>query len=413
MRIIHTADWHIGQTLAGYGREHEHRAALDRLIAIAEEQAADAMIVAGDVFDHQNPSGESQRLLFDTILELRRACRDMTIVMTAGNHDAAGRLEAPAALFREMNVHIVGNVRRIGGRIDAARHLVPLRDAGGEIAANVVAVSYPTAACLPPFATLDSEGASPIAAATRSLYDEIMSGCGANRDNLPTIVTGHLHVAGAIESEGAERRILVGGQHAVPASIFANDANYVALGHLHKAQAVGRATIRYSGSLFPLSATEANYDHGVTLVTLEGGTARAEHIAIARPVPFLRIPERGELRAGELADHLAALGLPADLPVGQQPFVHVHLSRDSLSIGHRAEIDRIAASYPVRIAGISAAPSNGPIPHNESDAVALRLAELQPEDMFARAFAKAHDGRAPSPAHLEAFHRAAAYAAEV
>ena len=73
MRIIHTADWHIGQTLAGYARDHEHRAVLKSLARIAAEREADAPVVCGDVFDHPNPSGEAQRLPYEGLVELKRA----------------------------------------------------------------------------------------------------------------------------------------------------------------------------------------------------------------------------------------------------------------------------------------------------------------------------------------------------
>lgn len=410
MRIIHTADWHIGQTLAGFEREHEHAAVLAELARVAEERAADAMIVAGDVFEHQNPSGEAQRLFYETLVALKRARPAMSIVVTAGNHDAPGRLEAPSALLRGMGVSVVGSVRRRERRIDAARHLVPLGDAGGDIAAHVLAVSYPTAACLPPFGSLDAaEGVSPVAEATRALYGELMQESGAGRDGLPLIVTGHLHVAGALESEGAERRILVGGQHAVPAAVFPSEACYVALGHLHKAQAIGRETIRYSGSLLPLSATELGYRHGVSLVTVGEGPTAVEHIPLSRPVPFLRLPETGDMRLDELADRLAALALPADLPRERQPFVQVRLARDGIAPGFRAEVDRIAEGFPVRVVDIKLAP----LPEHDAgtERVAVqRLAELQPADIFVRAFQR-HHGALPEAAHLDVFHRAAAAAA--
>src|SRR5687768_322329 len=157
MRIIHTADWHIGQTLAGYARDHEHRSVLAQLAALVAEREADAVIVAGDVFDHQNPSGDAQRLFYDALVALRSARPSLTIVVTAGNHDAAGRLEAPDPLLQALGVRVVGSVRRRGGRLEAERHLIPLRAANGEIACEVLAVSYPTAACLPPSRAADGE----------------------------------------------------------------------------------------------------------------------------------------------------------------------------------------------------------------------------------------------------------------
>jgi len=412
MRILHTADWHIGQTLAGYGREHEHRAVLAGLAQVAVAREVDALVMAGDVFDHQNPSGEAQRLFYETLVTLKKARPAMTIVITAGNHDAAGRLEAPRVLVEAMDVHIVGNVRRIDGKIDAARHLIPLRAPDGDIAAHVLAVSYPTAACLPPFSSIKvADGHSPIVDATRALYEELTERSGAGRDRLPFLVTGHLHVAGGIESEGAERRILIGGQHAVPHTVFPENAAYVALGHLHKAQSIGRETIRYSGSLLPLSATELGYKHGVTLATLEGGKVAIEQLPIARPVPFLRLPERGELSLDELADRLAALELPADLPIEWRPFVQIRLARAGLKASHRAEVDQIAADYPVRIIDTRVAAAEETVTATPSTDPLIRLGEMDPDDLFRQAFARAHSGVEPSPAHVDAFHQAAAAAA--
>ena len=407
IRILHTADWHIGQTLRGFSREHEHRKVFGRLEEIIVERNVDALIIAGDVFDSQNPSGEAQQLFYDTLVRLSRARPRMTTVIVSGNHDAAGRLEAPRPLLEAFNIQVVGNVRRHDGRIEASRHLVPIVDASGALAAHVLAVSYPTAACLPNLTRLDDEAGSPVVAGVRTLYAELLEALRPQMDGLPFVATGHLHVAGGIESEGAERRILVGGQHAVPHDVFPPEASYVALGHLHKAQAVGRDTVRYSGSLIPLSATEQPYLHGVTLVSLDGVKIVSEHFPIGRPVRFLRLPEAGDMRLADFGDHLTALDLQPDLPISERPFVQVRLAREGLHPGFREEIDRIAESFPVRIveARVTA------MPDMLSELVVgdpmIRLAERDPEDLFKLAFERAF-GVAPDAAHLDVFHRARA-----
>ncbi len=407
IRILHTADWHIGQTLRGFSREHEHRNVFRRLEEIIVERNVDALIIAGDVFDSQNPSGEAQQLFYDTLVRLSRARPRMTTVIVSGNHDAAGRLEAPRPLLEAFNIRVVGNVRRHDGRIEASRHLVPVVDASGALAAYVLAVSYPTAACLPNLTRLDHEAGSPVVEGVRTLYAELLEALRPQMDGLPFVATGHLHVAGGIESEGAERRILVGGQHAVPHDVFPLEASYVALGHLHKAQAVGRDTVRYSGSLIPLSATEQPYLHGVTLVSLDGVKIVSEHIPIGRPVAFLRLPEAGDMRLADFGDHLTALDLQPDLPISERPFVQVRLAREGLQPGFREEIDRIAESFPVRIveARVTAAPDT----LNELVVADpwIRLAERDPEDLFKLAFERAF-GVAPDAAHLDVFHRARA-----
>jgi exonuclease SbcD len=254
---------------------------------------------------------------------------------------------------------------------------------------------------------VDGEGADCV---TRVLYAELVEACGAGRDGLPLILTGHLHVAGGLESEGSERRIFVGGEHAVSPAVFPDIAAYVALGHLHREQAVERATIRYSGSPLPLSATEIPYVHGVSLVTLGDGRVDVEHIPIERPVPFLRLPERGEMRLDEVGDRLKALGLPADLPVERRPFVQVWLSREGLegpAASWRVEVERVAEPFPVRLVG---PPRLAPALERATESALgplLRLADLRPEDLFCRAFAQKH-GAEPGPEHIAVFHKVAA-----
>jgi DNA repair protein SbcD/Mre11 len=405
MRILHTGDWHIGQTLKSFGREHEHRAALDQIVSLVADREVDAMIVAGDVFDSPNPSGASQLLFYETLARLNRARPGMTIVITAGNHDSAGRLEAPRPLMNALNVHVVGSVRRPEGTLDASRHVIALRDAKGRIGAEVLAVSHPTAACLPILAREDGE-AQPISRAVHAMYHDLYAAARSSLSGAPLIVTGHLHVAGAVESEGAERRILVGGQHAVPTTVFPEAAAYVALGHLHKAQWVGGETVRYCGSILPLSATEQSYDHGVSLLTVADARISVEHVSIKRSVPFLRIPAHGDLRLDELAGHLAGLKLDATLSPDQQPFAQVRLARVGLGAGFRADAERIAAAFPLRIVDLGVTPA-------EADPVAaapdpfVRLAERLPEDLFRKAFERVHKTQ-PSAAHLDVFHRIAA-----
>lgn len=406
MRIIHTADWHIGHTLRGYARDHEHRSVLNELASVVAEREADALIVSGDVFDSQNPSGDAQRLFYETLVTLHRSRPDLRIVITAGNHDAAGRLEAPHALLDGFNTHVVGNVRRRDGRIDAKRHLVPLAAAGGEVAAHVLAVSYPTASCLPSLRSIEGEDGSPVVRATKALYAELMDGVRAVTSGLPLIATGHLHVQGGLQSEGAERTILVGGQHAVPPDVFPEDACYVALGHLHRPQTFKGDRVRYSGSLLPLSASEQAYRHGVTLLTLDGGSTTIEHIELKRPVGFLRLPQSGQVRLDELGDNLKALDLDPRLPIEQRPFIHVRLSREGLNSGARAEADRIAEDFPVRLVDVVVA-ARADCETGTEAAPLVRLAERAPEDLFREAFLRAH-GEEPDAQHREIFHRALA-----
>lgn len=408
MRILHTADWHLGQTLKGFSREHEHRAVLDGLVALVRERAIDAVLIAGDIFDHPIPSGQSQLLFYETLVRLNAARPGIQIVVTAGNHDNAGRLEAPRPLLASLNVHIIGNVRRPGGVLDANHHLVTLKGADGRAAADVLAVSHPTASCLPVLPRAMGE-AAPIAKAVAALYHELHDAVRPRLTGAPLIVMGHLHVAGAEESEGAERRILAGGQHAVPPSVFPVDAAYVALGHLHKPQSCGRDTIRYSGALLPLSASEHAYRHGVSIVTLDSGKAAVEHVTLARPVAFHRLPATGDVRLDQLQAAFAALSLDAALPLERQPFVHLHLARDGLSADYRSEAERISQAFAVRVVDVSVTPLPMSAAAQSNGQSFIRLVDRVPDDLFRAAYERTH-GAAPQQAHLDMFHRIAAEA---
>ena len=409
LRILHTADWHLGHTLRGYSRDFEHAAVLNSLIEIVQDKEIDVLLVAGDIFDSQHPSGESQALFYRTLARLHAARPEMNVVIIAGNHDSAGRLEAPHPLLESFNVAIVGNVRRIDGRVNTSRHLRTLTDIGGNAMLHVLALSYPTAACLPPISSAEvEEEESNVIRSVRALYDELHEELSLRLVGLPFVVMGHLHVRGGATSEGAERRILVGGQHAVPCSIFPEEAAYVALGHLHKAQSMGhKQTVRYSGSLIPLSSTEQPYQHGVSLVTLDGSAVTLEHIAIERPIDFFSIGGDADgVRLSELADHLRLLNLPSDMESHLRPFVQVRLSRQGLGSGFREQIERLASEFPIRI--VEARPD--PLPQTvdltaASSTATHSLTQISPEEMFLKAFRRSSKGE-PTTAHLEVFHRA-------
>ncbi len=409
LQILHTADWHLGQTLRGYSREFEHTTVLEDLVRIVREREIDIFLIAGDIFDSQHPSGEAQALFYRTLARLHAARPSMNTVIIAGNHDAAGRLEAPHPLLEAVKVRIVGNVRRVDNIIDDTRHILTLSDICNHPYLHVLALSYPTAGCLPtiPVSEIDEEE-SDVVRSVRTLYADLQEALHPRLEGLPFVVMGHLHVRGGVESEGAERRIRVGGQHAVPVDVFPADAAYVALGHLHNNQWIGdSAKVRYSGSLIPLSSTEQPYRHGVTLLRLDGERVTTEHIELARPVEFLSIGSDGAgIRISELGDHLRALSLAPSTAPHLRPYLRIRLSRQGLGVGFRELVDKVASEFPIRL--VEARPD----PHVEivnlngtSPAGSRSLTQMQPEEMFKSAFQRA-SGTEPTAAHLDAFHQA-------
>ena len=135
MKILHTSDWHIGHTLYAKKRHDEHEQFLAWLKGTICARGIDALIVAGDVFDNGAPGGQAQRLYYDFLTSLLGTCCK-TVVVVAGNHDSPTLLEAPAGVLERLNIHTIG----LPG--EPERHIIPLRNAAGEVGALCVAVPY-------------------------------------------------------------------------------------------------------------------------------------------------------------------------------------------------------------------------------------------------------------------------------
>lgn len=265
LNILHTADWHIGQYFFGYVRKEEHVFFFDWLKKTIKEQQVDVLLVAGDVFDSPNPSAESQKIYYRFLREVTTDNPNLQIVIIAGNHDSAGRLEAPNPLLEEMNVHIRGLVRKKeDGEIDCQQLFVPLSK-DGEVKTWCIAVPYLRQGDYPNVESY-SKGVS-------ALYDQLYSELQQVKEkHLPVVVMGHLQAIGSEISENdRSERTIIGGLECISPEVFdKKDIVYTALGHLHKAQRVsGRENVRYAGSPLPMSFSEKHYKQGANLIKIE------------------------------------------------------------------------------------------------------------------------------------------------
>ncbi|WP_417259988.1 exonuclease SbcCD subunit D [Celeribacter sp.] len=399
MRALHTADWHIGQTLNGWSREAEHAAFLAAIGTLLEAEEIDLLLIAGDVFDNTNPSGESQRMLYTALADFKRRRPNLTIIMSGGNHDPALRLEAPADLIKGFDIHAVGTVQRTDGKIDIDSHLIAVLAPDGTPAAYVLAVPFLRAADLTGLTFSDSENGLSVVEAARVFYADLTKAAEARIGDLPLIATSHLHCIGGMESEGAERRILIGGAHAVPPDIFPPRIDYVALGHLHGPQYLDGGRVRYSGSCFPLSASEIRYNHGVTILDINGREITTTHRDIPWPAPVLRLPKAGTTTLDGLAAALAELDNTA--PVDLRPLVYVELEAEDAASVVMGKAEDLLRAAPVRPAGIRI---HRPVQDGETHTPAptVSLKETDPETLFCKAF-EAQNGFAPEERHLAAF----------
>jgi exonuclease SbcD len=402
MRLLHTSDWHLGQTLHNFDRTYEHQRFLDWLLDTIEAEQADALLIAGDIFDNSNPSAASQRQLYRFLQQARARAPQLDIVVIAGNHDSPGRLEAPGPLLEAHGTRVVGHVLRNDiGEIDLERMLVPLTGPDGKVAAWCVAIPFLRPGDVPRVAV---EAVAAVAAveaaegedAARAPVDAYLSGIAllyqqayelarARCTNGEAILAmGHCHMVGGDSSPDSERRILIGGTEALPSSMFDPGIAYAALGHLHLAQKVGKQEhLRYSGSPVPLSFAEIGYQHQVLRIDLDGGKAQQiVPLQVPRAVELLRVPVQPAPLTQVIAE-LVGLDLP-DAPLHQQPYLEVRVLLDGPEPSLRAQVEAALEGKPVRLAKIE--PTRRVVTTAGVDAALSldQLAQLQPDDIFQR-----------------------------
>jgi exonuclease SbcD len=353
LRIIHTSDWHLGHQLHGYDRQYEHQVFLDWLKQCLIDEQADALLVAGDVFDTANPPASAWRMLYRFLADIAKALPHLNVVITGGNHDSPSKLDAPHELLKAFDLHLIGAIARDNdGRLDTERMMVPITDNSGETAAWILAVPFLRSG------DLRTEGLGEeddrLIEGVRQVYQQTEQAARAKCTQKQALIAmGHVYMASGELSEMSERRILGGNQHALPADIFSDDVAYVALGHLHLAQQVAKQTrIRYCGSPLPLSLSERHYRHQVLAVTLEGNQLQSvtPHI-VPRAVDLWRVPEKASPLDTVLAS-LAALA-PQDLPLAQQPLLDVPVLLDKPQPMLREKILAVLEDKPVRLAKIT------------------------------------------------------------
>ena len=272
MKIIHTADWHIGQKLHERSRLDEHEQFLDWLLETIQKREVDLLLVSGDIFDTSLPSAEATNLYYRFLYRLFNETDTYTVI-TAGNHDSARHLEAPREFLKMGRIHVVGLAS------EASRCVLPFPPDDPRV--MVAGVPYLTETDLSRVSyETEIERNDRYRERLKSFYAECVS---AMPTELPKILMGHLFVQGGQVTD-SERNIQIGGATAIHANDFPDGVSYVALGHLHRPQTIKGTDypIRYSGSPIPLRFNETGYRKSVYLLELSeaGRFIRDEDIEI-------------------------------------------------------------------------------------------------------------------------------------
>lgn len=268
MKIFTTGDWHLGNLFHGNDRLPEHRHFLAWLLSQLKQHRPDALLVAGDIFDNGNPSAASQAAYYEFLADATHACPDLRIIITAGNHDSANRLEAPRALLTRHKVEIRGMVRRKwvqtaeGGtwEIDFDDLIIPLENAQGE---RIVVLAVP-------YLRADVVQDSNYSAGVNSILRELTDRAREKYPDTPLVMMAHMYARGAdIAEKDASEKIVIGGQEEVTMEGWTGHPDFLVCGHIHKRQHIWSTDwARYPGSVLPMSFAEIDYRHGVDMVTI-------------------------------------------------------------------------------------------------------------------------------------------------
>lgn len=351
IKLFHTSDWHLGNVFHEFVRDDEHRHFLDWLFGQMKTEQPDALLIAGDVFDHVNPSAASQRLYYEFLARVVAELPGLQVIVIAGNHDSAYRLEAPDAFFSLMGVHVRGAVkRREDMQVDYEDLVLPVvsRTSPDE-RLLCVAVPYLRQGDYPPAESLSesmNQFFSSASEAARRL----------RRGNEPLVLMAHFYATGAEIAEGSSERIWVGGQEAVNAGQLPEDWAYVALGHIHKRQSVaGQDTVRYSGSVLPMSFSERGYKHGVECVEIAtDGSCHRRFLEYSPLRALLSVPEDGPMPLGEVLERIRH-----DLPSRKAspderiwPYLEVRVLLDKVDVQMNQKIMKALEQKAVRFCSL-------------------------------------------------------------
>lgn len=295
MKIITTGDWHLGNLFHGYDRLPEHRHFLEWLLNQIKNTEADALLIAGDIFDVANPSAASQEVYYEFLDEATKQNPHLQIVAVAGNHDSAYRLEAPRSLLRRHKMEIRGIVRRKWVQKEAGGYwendyddlMIPIEGKEGDTAV-VLAV---------PYLRSDFVGTGGYSDGVNRFLSELTQKAREKYSDTPLIMMAHMYAKGSeIAAKDASEKIVIGGQEEVNIGNWEDHPDYFTSGHIHKRQHIWNTNwARYTGSVLPMSFSEKDYEHGVDLVTIsEGKKPKWEFLKYTPQHKLVTLPEGEE-----------------------------------------------------------------------------------------------------------------------
>ncbi|MBZ9653087.1 exonuclease subunit SbcD [Psychroflexus montanilacus] len=263
MKILHTADWHIGKRLHKTDLSQDFDLFVNWLCNYLRENPVDVLLISGDVFDFSNPSSESRSQYYKTLIKLKNF--NLKIIITGGNHDSPSVLEAPKEILNQLDIHVIG---RMPDQFEDC--LIPV---SSELKTELIIAAIPYLRSQNLQRQFEAESHENKQEAVKESiafhFQETARLAKENYPEIPIIGMGHLFATGASVSE-SERDIQIGNLAGLETTHFGNDYAYIALGHIHKPQRLHSETpIFYSGSPIPLSFSERKNDKRILVLDTE------------------------------------------------------------------------------------------------------------------------------------------------
>jgi exonuclease SbcD len=361
MKILHTADWHVGKSLARRQRLDEAGGALKEVVAIASDEKVDVVLVCGDIYEHLTPSPEAEALVYEALLALEH--QRIPVVIIPGNHDAPKRWSAVAPLLKRFSVFVIPEVVRPdrGG-------VVEVKSRDESMTAQIAALPWVTEQRIISATEMMGLAEAPNQAYADEMARLIKALCGALEPRKCTVFAGHLFVSGS-KLGGGERSLTVGQIYGVTPQAMPQ-VQYVALGHVHRPQRVQGSAVptRYAGSLLQLDFGEKEQKKSVSIIELTPGKPAA-----VREIPIST--GRQLLDVSGTMDELISYCTLKDTA-----FLRATLKCEGPRPGLADEVrDRLPNAIEVRLE----------YPRNEDDA-SPSLRGMAPREQFAHYYADRH-----------------------
>lgn len=331
MKILHTADWHIGKKLHKHELAEDFELFMDWLCGQISTLKVDVLLVSGDIFDLANPSSEARRQYYRSLKRLRKL--DCRIILTGGNHDSPAMLDAPRELLRELEMEVIGGLPE-----DLEECIIPVSGKTGQPEVIIAALPF----LRDPDLRNAAEGSTyedrlqAVQQGIQQIFSNAAELCRSKYPGIPAVAMGHLFAAG-METSESEREIQLGNQAAFQASQFGEYFSYIALGHIHKPQRVTAAVPTfYSGSPIPLSFSERKDEKRVLLLDTDKGW-----LPESLPVPVFRKLKRISGTLPELQEKLDLLEGEFQL----ENLLEVELQEENYDADKICQLDALVSNF--------------------------------------------------------------------